>query len=139
MGRWRDLLHRLPLGEAPTRPPDRLDDAATERALATTLPPDERVRWAGWVRIGRRGGDLWAAAACVTDGHLRWVHQEGTEGPGAVAMAGVGQLLVERRTHRVALPPTDVELWAQDLAPLLAALDRARSTTAVRRDTEPPG
>ncbi len=121
LDRFRRVVDRLPLGEAPPhrqglRSPD---DAKAE--LAAVVEGDETIRWAGWIYAARGAGPgdgLHESAAVVTDRRVVWVPLPDDLAPDDERLDDITRLMVDRRTNRLLLVTDEHDLDSSGIAVL---------------------
>ncbi len=121
LDRFRRLVDRLPLGEAPPhreglRSPD---DAKVE--LARQIEDGESIGWAGWIYAARGAGPgdgLHESAAVVTDRRVIWVPLLEELGPDDERLGEITRLMVDRTTTRLLLVTHEHDLDSSGIAVL---------------------
>ena len=104
LDRFRRVVDRLPLGEAPPHRPGLRSPDGAKAELARHLGADEAIRWAGWLYAARGAGPgdgLHESAAVVTDRRVVWVPLTQGRTVDEERLADVTRLMVDRKTNRL--------------------------------------
>ncbi|MEO1065217.1 MAG: hypothetical protein AAFZ07_27700 [Actinomycetota bacterium] len=121
LDRFREVVDRLPLGEAPPHRDGLRSPDGAKADLARDVEAGETIRWAGWIYAARGAGPhdgLHESAAVVTDRRVVWVPLLEALPVDREALDDVTRLMVDRKSNRLLLVTDEHDLDSPGIAVL---------------------